>query len=509
MQVRLLDWEKDVTLGAELVDSHQILGLSWLKHHPELFVCAAGVSGIPYVIRWREQDDFFSSVTKGDRGRMPRCAAPSSQAFPSSDTRPSQPPVCQRPLEAGDCEAEQEEQSFLDREDFTDGSTVAAALTWFRRYGRGGRETRGATAPLRIVHQYCACEDLTSVSVNSTDDYLLVSGRSADLAIHDVATGAKLGTLRGLHSGSINIVRFAHTSPHLFVTASFDQTCRLWDVRQRINGRQPLLNVEIGSLSVMCSFDDSDEWLLCSGVDAALRQVCLRTSSIFPESFSIPPVNAETNFRRAVYLQGGREFITAGTEEGFFRVFSRLGQDLGVVSLEGLLRPFIQLRTSQNVATLPVLQNDFLNLRIYLRSHVAPGLSAVGDAAWATAAGVSRFSVASVLRAALRHLGNCQTGLVPSADLVDRMRQTLGSTLLSGLYIPQRNVMQSSSGLLGELGPRPLESRVVEEYVQSLRAHPRERRLVGALLAAKDRVETTTGELSFVAMSRLPANMLK
>ncbi|KAL8433130.1 hypothetical protein ACSSS7_004107 [Eimeria intestinalis] len=505
-RVRLLDWERDVVLGTKLVDSHPILGLSWLNHHPEVFVCAAGVSGIPYVVRWREQDDFLASSVKGDCHRQApptsTSAVPAVQAQTSVSLLQRQP----RDLQG----ASPEDQYTWDREDILDTSTISAALTWFRSYGRGGRMIRGGRAPLRIVHQYSAHEELSSVAVNSTDDYLLVSGRSPDLTIHDVATGARLGTLRGLHAGSINGVRFAHKSPHLFVTASFDQTCRLWDLRQKISGHQPLLNVETGSLSVMCCFDNSDEWLLCSGVDAALRQVCLRSSAVFPESFAIPPVNAETNFRRAVYLQGGKEFITAGTEEAFFRVFSRCGRDLGVVGLEGMLHPLARLRPPRGLlpVPLPLLPCDLMNLHVFLRSHVVLGLSAVGDAAMATAAGVSRSSVASALRIALRHLGTRPAEFVGNAEALVRLRQAVGS-LRVGLSLPPPLRGPSPADLLQEdAGQSAAAGSIVEEYVQSLRAHPQERKLVGALLAAKDQADTAPGGLSFVAISMLPLSML-
>lgn len=506
--VCLLDWEKDAILGTKLVDSHQILGLSWLKHHPELFVCAAGVSGIPYVLRCTEQDDSFVSGMETDPARAPSATLPSCLTLPTFHAKYKQSALHQEDIEEAQCAPDKESYYTWDGEDIFDGSTMTAALTWFRHCGRGGQMTRRDTEPLRIVHQYCACEELSSVTINSTDDYMLVSGRSPDITIHDVATGVKLETLSGLHAGSINIVRFAHTSPHLFVTASFDQTCRLWDLRQRISGHQPLLNVETGSLSVMCCFDDSDEWLLCSGVDAALRQVCLRSSEVYPESFAIPPVNAETNFRRAVYLQGGREFITAGTEEGFFRVFSRCGRDLGVVSLEGMLRPFARLRSSQSLPTMPILACDLLNLRTYLRSHVELGLTAMGGAAVATAAGVSRFSMAAALRRAFRHLGGRPPEISDTAELLERTRRTVGESQ-GGLCISREGPMQSLTDMPQEDAARGAAERcAVEEYVQSLRAHPQERRLVGTLLAAKDQVETATGKLSFVAMSRLPSRML-
>ncbi|KAL8455762.1 hypothetical protein Emag_000336 [Eimeria magna] len=507
-RVRLLDWERDVVLGTKLVDSHPILGLSWLNHHPELFVCAAGVSGIPYVVRWREQDDSVASRVKGDCHRQAASTLP--PAVPAVQAEPSVSPLQRQPTEMELQGASRDDQYTWDREDVLDTSSISAALTWFRNYGRGGRMIRGGRAPLRILHQYSAREELSSVAVNCTDDYLLVSGRSPDLTIHDVATGARLGTLRGLHAGSINGVRFAHKSPHLFVTASFDQTCRLWDLRQKISGHQPLLNVETGSLSVMCCFDNSDEWLLCSGVDAALRQVCLRSSAVFPESFAIPPVNAETNFRRAVYLQGGKEFITAGTEEGFFRVFSRCGRDLGVVGLEGMLHPLARLRSPRGFLPLPLplLPCDLMNLHVFLRSHVVLGLSAVGDAAMATAAGVSRSSVASALRIALRHFGSRPAEFVGNAEAITRLRQAVGS-LAVGLCFPPAGRRPSPADLLQEdAGQSAQAGCIVEEYVQSLRAHPHERKLVGALLAAKDQVDTAPGELSFVAISMLPSSML-
>ncbi|KAL8271931.1 hypothetical protein Esti_004055 [Eimeria stiedai] len=504
-RVRLLDWERDVVLGTKLVDSHPILGLSWLNHHPELFVCAAGVSGIPYVVRWREEDDSTANRVKGDCPRQAPCT--STAALPAVQAEPSGSLLQRHPREVALQEASREDQYMWDREDVLDTSTISAALTWFRSYGRGSRMIRGSRAPLRIVHQYSAREELSSVAVNCTDDYLLVSGRSPDLTIHDVATGARLGTLRGLHAGSINGVRFAHTSPHLFVTASFDQTCRLWDLRKKISGHQPLLNVETGSLSVMCCFDNSDEWLLCSGVDAALRQVCLRSSALFPESFAIPPVNAETNFRRAVYLQGGKEFITAGTEEGFFRVFSRCGRDMGVVGLEGMLHPLARLRSPRGFLPLPLplLPCDLMNLHVFLRSHVVLGLSAMGDAAMATATGVSRSSVATALRIALRHFGSRPAELVGNAEALTRLWQAMGSLRVGFCFSPASRRPSPADLLQEEAGQSAQTGSIVEEYVQSLRAHPHERRLVGALLAAKDQVETASGELSFVAISMLPS----
>jgi hypothetical protein len=46
-----------------------------------------------------------------------------------------------------------------------------------------------------------------------------------------------------VHSHFINITRFANRSPHIFATASFDHSCKVWDLRQ------PLLRDQLARLA--------------------------------------------------------------------------------------------------------------------------------------------------------------------------------------------------------------------------------------------------------------------
>lgn len=73
---------------------------------------------------------------------------------------------------------------------------------------------------------------LSSLSVNCTDEYFMTSGFCVDLGLYDLVTGRRLNTFQGMHQNFINILRFSHRSPHLFATASFDHSCKVWDLRQ-------------------------------------------------------------------------------------------------------------------------------------------------------------------------------------------------------------------------------------------------------------------------------------
>ncbi|KYK69986.1 WD domain, G-beta repeat-containing protein [Toxoplasma gondii TgCatPRC2] len=239
-----------------------------------------------------------------------------------------------------------------------------------------------SSAGLRVVHTGVSFDQqLSSLSVSCTDDFLLLSGFSTNLSLYDVATGQRLGALQRLHTGSINTVRFSSSSPHVFATASFDQTCKVWDLRQRIGlsaarptafdafeeepGRRypqrpwqafrprawgasggdsatavPVQTFSTGSPNVMCAFSDDGLWVLCSGVDTVLRQYALRGCKAVPDRFELPSAraNAATNFRRSFYLRGSRRFVTAGTEESCVRIFDvQSGANLGNISFEGLL----------------------------------------------------------------------------------------------------------------------------------------------------------------------------
>ena len=85
---------------------------------------------------------------------------------------------------------------------------------------------------LPVVKTYTAFPNLTAIHLNSDDSLLLNCGYSNDVHLLDVATGRTVREMAGLHGEHINIARFAHESPWLMATCSFDKTAKLWDVRE-------------------------------------------------------------------------------------------------------------------------------------------------------------------------------------------------------------------------------------------------------------------------------------
>jgi len=201
-----------------------------------------------------------------------------------------------------------------------------------------------------IVHQPVGrFMNLSSVSINCTDDYFVVSGFSRDVALFDAYTGRKMTDLKDIHSNFINIIRFSHYSPNLFATSSFDCTCKLWDLRttkQVGAAAQPVSVHTTPTLNVMCCFSPLDESLLVSGLDGHVVQLSTR-KGLVPNlpmeqlAKSIPARNSTTNYRRSVYLANGDSFITSGTDENFMRVIdAKTAQSKGICRFDNLLDNF-------------------------------------------------------------------------------------------------------------------------------------------------------------------------
>jgi hypothetical protein len=81
------------------------------------------------------------------------------------------------------------------------------------------------------VYTYDDFEHLTSVHINCTDSFFLVSGYSRDVALYDLKIGKRVSTFRNLHAEHINVLKFCHHSPSIFATSSFDKHVKLWDLR--------------------------------------------------------------------------------------------------------------------------------------------------------------------------------------------------------------------------------------------------------------------------------------
>eukprot|EP00930_Biecheleria_cincta_P019125 TRINITY_DN14693_c0_g1_i2.p1 TRINITY_DN14693_c0_g1~~TRINITY_DN14693_c0_g1_i2.p1 ORF type:complete len:1009 (+),score=155.95 TRINITY_DN14693_c0_g1_i2:106-3132(+) len=182
---------------------------------------------------------------------------------------------------------------------------------------------------------------LSSLSVNCTDEFFMTSGFCVDLGLYDLHTGRKLNTFRGVHQNFINIGRFAHRSPHIFATASFDHTCKLWDLREPVLPSKPVRLFKTESLNVMCCFSPDDKHILCSGVDDVLQQFNLaKDTSCHGSRFRLPAANSLTNYRRSLYLTNGDLVATAGTNESQVRICLAAypHRHVGHIDFKGALR---------------------------------------------------------------------------------------------------------------------------------------------------------------------------
>jgi len=197
------------------------------------------------------------------------------------------------------------------------------------------------TNPGRMEHvQLEPFLHLSSLSVNCTDDFFMTSGFCIDLGLYDLVTGRRINTFRGLHQNFINILRFAHRSPHIFATASFDHTCKIWDLRAPINADRPVALLSTETLNVICCFSPDDQHVLCSGVDSALQQFSV-TSQQEPvcSRFPLPPLRSDTNYRRSLYLADGNLIATAATNESLLRIYTASAphKHLGHIDFKGML----------------------------------------------------------------------------------------------------------------------------------------------------------------------------
>jgi WD40 repeat protein len=108
-------------------------------------------------------------------------------------------------------------------------------------------------------------DQLTSVHVNSTDELFLASGYSRNVALYDISCGRRLEVFSDMHREHINVVKFANYSPSVFVTSSFDQDVKMWDLRQK--PVSPCYTASSSRGNVMVCFSPDDHYLLVSAVD--------------------------------------------------------------------------------------------------------------------------------------------------------------------------------------------------------------------------------------------------
>jgi WD40 repeat protein len=141
-------------------------------------------------------------------------------------------------------------------------SRYESAGYWGQQSG-GSVSSRVNRSP--TIHTYDDFEQLTSVHINSTDDYFLASGYAKHVGLYDLRTGTRLQIFPDLHQEHINVVKFAHHSPYLFATSSFDKDIKMWDIRQKVT--TPIYTAHSTRGNVMVCFSHDDHYLLSSAVD--------------------------------------------------------------------------------------------------------------------------------------------------------------------------------------------------------------------------------------------------
>ncbi|XP_047315806.1 uncharacterized protein LOC124919581 [Impatiens glandulifera] len=175
-------------------------------------------------------------------------------------------------------------------------------------------------------------DQLTSVHVNSTDEWFLASGYSQDVALYDIQTRRRLQIFSDMHRQHINVVKFANHSPYLFATSSFDQDVKMWDLRQKPTN--PCYRATSSKGNVMVCFSPDDQYLLVSAVDNEVKQLLAADGRLHLD-FKIAPTGSSQNYTRSYYLNGKDYIVSGSCDENVVRVCcAQTGRRLKDVALE-------------------------------------------------------------------------------------------------------------------------------------------------------------------------------
>ncbi|XP_024019793.1 uncharacterized protein LOC21392749 [Morus notabilis] len=177
-------------------------------------------------------------------------------------------------------------------------------------------------------------EQLTSLHVNSTDEKLLASGYSKDVALYDLGTGKRLQLFANIHREPINVAKFASHSPFIFATSSFDHDVKMWDLRQ--NPLQPCFTASSSRGNVTVCFSPDDLYLLVSAIDNEVKQLSAADGRLIM-NLEIASTGSAHNYTRSHYMNG-RDYIISGSwDEHVVRIFcAQSGKRLRDVYLEDL-----------------------------------------------------------------------------------------------------------------------------------------------------------------------------
>ncbi|KAF6142409.1 hypothetical protein GIB67_033836 [Kingdonia uniflora] len=175
-------------------------------------------------------------------------------------------------------------------------------------------------------------EQLTSVHVNSTDEQFIASGYSNNVALYDIGSGSRLQVFTDMHRGHINVVKFAHHSPSIFATSSFDRDVKMWDLRQK--PLSPCYTASSSRGNVMVCFSPDDHFLLASAVDNEVQQL-LAVDGRVHLKFDIATTGSGQNYTRSYYMNGRDYIISGSCDEHVVRICcAQTGRRLKDITLE-------------------------------------------------------------------------------------------------------------------------------------------------------------------------------
>uniref|UniRef100_A0A7N0SYU4 U2A'/phosphoprotein 32 family A C-terminal domain-containing protein n=1 Tax=Kalanchoe fedtschenkoi TaxID=63787 RepID=A0A7N0SYU4_KALFE len=176
-------------------------------------------------------------------------------------------------------------------------------------------------------------EQLTSVTANMTDDQFLVSGFSKNVALYDISTGKRLHLFTDMHREPINVAKFAHRSPYMFATSSFDRDIKMWDLRQ--DAKSPCYTATSSKGNVMVCFSPDDHYLLVSAVDNEVKQLLAADGRVHMD-FGIPSTGSTQNYTRSYYMNRGDYVISGSCDEHVVRICcAQTGRRLKDVCFKG------------------------------------------------------------------------------------------------------------------------------------------------------------------------------
>lgn len=405
-------------------------------------------------------------------------------------------------------------------------------LAWMQRHPQSavcGAAGSGKIAFLRydphaanrepLLKPVCTVEEfpkLTSLSVNCSDDFLVATGMSRSLVVYDVCTGKVLHKDHQIHDHFVNTGRFCSTDPHLFCTASFDHTCKIWDLRQPLGRDRAVRTLNTGGQNVMCVFSPDDRHLLASGVDTRLVQYDIGSWRQTPQNFNLREAQHPGRYRRSMYLVDSPHIVTAATEESHLHVMSVTdGESLGVVDFRGVVKKWlhegertpsmsgsdgtdgrIPMRRTSDAARGNALSTDVSGLRSSLGTVHSPSAARSGFASrWAQC----------IPRAPWIRPGPSwrRPGLVDGDG--SRAERSRTGWQESGSIVQGELELRESPNGNQTFGQQQLAAgREAIESVQSMRTHPMIKNRVGVLLCLPQAYEQT----SVIALLHLDASSL-